>query len=54
MPKVGWDTYKSINLKYANQIVCEKNTIDTNKIVAEISRPLTDSIKLENQESTKN
>jgi cell division protein FtsQ len=54
MPKVGWDTYKSINLKYANQIVCEKNTIDTNKIVTEISRPLTDSLKLESQESTKN
>jgi len=54
MPKVGWDTYKSINLKYANQIVCEKNTIDTNKIATGISQPLTDSIKLESQKSTKN
>jgi cell division protein FtsQ len=24
MPKVGWNTYKTINLKYTNQIVCEK------------------------------
>lgn len=29
MPKVGWDTYKSINIKYTNQIVCEKNSIDS-------------------------
>lgn len=24
MPKVGWNAYKTINLKYINQIVCEK------------------------------
>ncbi|TKC08213.1 cell division protein FtsQ [Pedobacter polaris] len=24
MPKVGWNVYKTINLKYYNQIVCEK------------------------------
>lgn len=24
MPKVGWNAYRSINLKYVNQIVCEK------------------------------
>lgn len=24
MPKVGWNVYKTINLKYINQIVCEK------------------------------
>ena len=24
MPEVGWDTYKSINLEYRNQIVCRK------------------------------
>lgn len=54
IPKVGWDTYKTINLKYANQIVCEKNIIDTNKITTVISQPLADSLKLESQESTKN
>jgi cell division protein FtsQ len=25
MPQVGWDTYKTINIKYSNQIVCERN-----------------------------
>lgn len=29
MPKVGWNTYKTINVKYVNQIVCEKNKIDS-------------------------
>ena len=24
MPKVGWNAYRSINLKYINQVVCEK------------------------------
>jgi len=26
LPHVGWDLYKSINVKYDNQVVCEKNT----------------------------
>ncbi|WP_225869532.1 cell division protein FtsQ/DivIB [Pedobacter psychroterrae] len=29
MPKVGWDAYKTINIKYINQVVCEKNKIDS-------------------------
>ena len=29
MPKVGWDSYKTINIKYTNQVVCEKNMIDS-------------------------
>lgn len=29
MPQVGWDTYKTINIKYTNQIVCERNKIDS-------------------------
>ena len=29
MPKVGWNAYKTINLKYTNQIVCEKNDLST-------------------------
>lgn len=35
MPKVGWDAYKTINVKYTNQIVCEKNKIDslTGKVI---------------------
>lgn len=31
MPKVGWDTYKTINIKYTNQIIAEKNKIDSTK-----------------------
>ena len=49
IPKVGWDTYKTINLKYANQIVCEKNMIDTNKIINDISKQLSDSILTKTQ-----
>lgn len=29
LPIVGWNTYKTINLKYANQIVCEKADADS-------------------------
>lgn len=29
MPQVGWDTYKTINIKYTNQIVCERNNPDS-------------------------
>ncbi|MBB6497891.1 cell division protein FtsQ/DivIB [Pedobacter cryoconitis] len=36
MPKVGWDTYKTINIKYTNQVVCEKNKPDS--IVGSVSR----------------
>jgi len=35
LPKVGWNTYKTINVKYVNQIVCERNKIDslTGKVI---------------------
>ena len=49
IPKVGWDTYKTLNLKYANQIVCEKNMIDTNKIINDISKQMADSILTKTQ-----
>jgi cell division protein FtsQ len=39
MPKVGWDTYKTINIKYANQVVCEKNIIDSNKLAKPAAVP---------------
>ncbi len=38
LPKLGWNTYKTINLKYANQIVCEKNIIDSSKLVKPIAK----------------
>lgn len=54
MPKVGWETYKTINLKYINQIVCEKNVIDsTMQKPAKVSA-FADSIKTEIKEVTKN
>jgi cell division protein FtsQ len=36
MPKVGWDTYKTINIKYTNQVVCERNKIDSLSEVARL------------------
>ncbi len=47
MPEVGWDAYKTINIKYVNQIVCEKNVFDstaTKKPVVQI-----DSSAMENE-----
>ncbi|WP_235964609.1 cell division protein FtsQ/DivIB [Pedobacter gandavensis] len=38
MPKVGWDTYKTINIKYTNQVVCEKNKPDS-QVVNGVKRP---------------
>ncbi|MFP5081132.1 cell division protein FtsQ/DivIB [Pedobacter sp. JCM 36344] len=43
MPKVGWDTYKTINIKYTNQIVCEKNIVDTIALRAQIKKDAADS-----------
>ncbi|MET3114775.1 cell division protein FtsQ [Pedobacter sp. CG_S7] len=33
MPKVGWDTYKTINIKFTNQIVCERNFPDSTRLL---------------------
>lgn len=37
MPKVGWDIYKTINIKYTNQVICEK--IDSLKIPVQKAVP---------------
>jgi len=46
MPTVGWDAYKTINIKYTNQVVCERNKIDSvyRSAAAVIKSPV-DSIK---------
>ena len=44
MPKVGWDTYKTINIKYTNQVVCEKNKIDSVALRAQLKKDAADSI----------
>lgn len=54
IPKVGWDTYSTINLKYANQIICEKNVIDTTLNNMAGFKTAADSIKLTTQDTTKN
>jgi cell division protein FtsQ len=54
MPKVGWDTYKSINLKFANQVVCSKNSPNTSKLMADSIPNTVDSTMVINKELTKN
>ncbi|WP_231426285.1 cell division protein FtsQ [Pedobacter sp. Leaf250] len=50
MPQVGWDAYRTINIKYTNQIVCEKR--DSTEIAR---RPKTisgtDSLRIQRQVS---
>lgn len=47
LPKVGWDTYKTINIKYTNQVVCVKNEADSTKSAAADKdlNPVIDSLK---------
>jgi cell division protein FtsQ len=40
MPKLGWDAYKTINIKYTNQIVCERSKIDSLAAVVEPMKTL--------------
>lgn len=54
MPKVGWDTYKTINLKFANQVVCGKNRLIANKIITDSVSTTMDSTVVLNKELTKN
>ena len=50
LPKAGWEAYKTISLKYANQIVCEKNTLtaaaDSIMTSEPTEKPVDDSIKV--------
>ena len=39
LPAVGWDAYKTINIKYTNQVVCVKNVIDSS-VVAPVPAPV--------------
>lgn len=47
MPKVGWDTYKTINIKYTNQVVCEKNKVDSSANNMKITPKPVDSLSRE-------
>jgi cell division protein FtsQ len=50
LPKVGWDTYSIINLKFKGQIVCERRDSTLNKSFMLKSTPL-DSTKIELKET---
>lgn len=54
LPKVGWNTYKTINIKYTNQIVCEKaDSADGETVKPQASvAAAADSIKT-NQDTSK-
>jgi cell division protein FtsQ len=46
MPTVGWDAYKTINIKYTNQVVCERNKVDSiYRAAPALVRSPADSIK---------
>lgn len=47
MPKVGWDTYKTINLKYANQVVCEKRGTGNNNLTLDSTSIAVDTTSIE-------
>lgn len=47
MPKVGWDTYKTINLKYANQVIGSKNETSKKKLMADTVSATVDSAVLQ-------
>ncbi len=53
LPKVGWNTYKTINLKYANQIVCEKTDADSTikKYAARLSPPTSSKTTSQDQDT---
>ncbi|UKT64429.1 cell division protein FtsQ/DivIB [Pedobacter mucosus] len=49
MPQVGWDTYRTISIKYTNQIVCEKR--DSSQIAKRKVISSGDSLKIQRQVS---
>jgi len=56
IPSVGWDAYKTINIKYTNQIVCERNQPDSTLVTsAPAVKPApvpADSLKTIKQDTT--
>ncbi|MBY0246006.1 MAG: cell division protein FtsQ [Sphingobacteriaceae bacterium] len=47
IPKYGWEMYKTVNLKYINQIVCEKNKADSNFVDIQIDKETDTTTKVE-------
>jgi cell division protein FtsQ len=52
MPKVGWATYKTICIKYTNQVVCEKTKIDSLALKEKKAGYPADSMNLEHTKDT--
>jgi cell division protein FtsQ len=44
LPRVGWDTYKIINIKYANQVIGVRNEIIKDSVTAKT--PVLDTLKV--------
>lgn len=57
LPRVGWDTYKIINIKYSNQVIGVRNTDSTKTTSSTVNGQVklpADSIQNINQDTTKN
>jgi cell division protein FtsQ len=54
LPQVGWDTYKGINIKYANQVVGVKNenvvkdSLKNKTAPADTTKSVTDTSQIKN------
>ncbi len=53
LPQVGWDTYKMINVKYANQVIGVRNDI-AKKDSGRVKSPVKDSLKKDSAKLSKN
>lgn len=57
LPKMGWDAYKTINIKFTNQVICEKNSLmagaNNSRQSAQDKQPA-DSLEEKIQDITKN
>ena len=49
MPQVGWDAYRTINIKYTNQVVCEKR--DSSQMVKRRILSAGDSLRIQQKVS---
>lgn len=52
MPKIGWNTYKTLNLKYANQVICKRSGIALDTLAA--PKALADSTQKSVPDTLKN
>jgi cell division protein FtsQ len=53
LPKVGWDAYKTINVKHVNQVICVKNNRDSLAVVPPAVPVVRDTITTSTQDTIK-